>query len=83
MKSWLFAILAVVVLFGFLRVTGMFIALLKSCFRNCCRRKQNLFKRYGGQGIWAIVTGASDGIGAEFCRQLAKDGFNICLISRT
>ena len=30
-----------------------------------------------------MVTGASDGIGAEFCRQLAEDGFNICLISRT
>ena len=29
------------------------------------------------------MTGASDGIGAEYCRQLAKEGMNICLISRT
>jgi 17beta-estradiol 17-dehydrogenase / very-long-chain 3-oxoacyl-CoA reductase len=34
-------------------------------------------------GRWAIVTGASDGIGKEFCFALAKKGYNICLLSRT
>ena len=42
----------------------------------------NLITRYG-QNSWAVVTGASDGIGEGFCYELAKDGFNICLISRT
>jgi 17beta-estradiol 17-dehydrogenase / very-long-chain 3-oxoacyl-CoA reductase len=32
---------------------------------------------------WALITGASDGIGAEYSRQLARMGFNICLVSRT
>ena len=39
--------------------------------------------RYGRKGTWALVTGGSDGIGAEFCKQLAKKGFNICIVSRT
>jgi len=40
-------------------------------------------ERYGGKGTWALVTGATDGIGLEFCMQLARSGFNICLVSRT
>ena len=31
---------------------------------------------------WAVVTGATDGIGLGFCKVLAKMGFNIVLISR-
>jgi len=42
----------------------------------------SLADRYG-RGSWAIVTGSSDGMGAEYCRQLTKAGFNIVLISRT
>jgi 17beta-estradiol 17-dehydrogenase / very-long-chain 3-oxoacyl-CoA reductase len=30
-----------------------------------------------------VVTGATDGIGLEFVRQLAKKGFNVLLISRS
>eukprot|EP00019_Armaparvus_languidus_P003752 CAMPEP_0168590514 /NCGR_PEP_ID=MMETSP0420-20121227/6613_1 /TAXON_ID=498008 /ORGANISM="Pessonella sp." /LENGTH=282 /DNA_ID=CAMNT_0008626187 /DNA_START=132 /DNA_END=980 /DNA_ORIENTATION=- len=41
-------------------------------------------KTYGaGSGYWAAVTGASDGIGKAYAKQLAKDGFNVVLISRT
>jgi len=38
---------------------------------------------FGRAGSWALVTGASDGIGKEFALQLARSGFNILLVSRT
>jgi len=37
-------------------------------------------KKYGD---WAVVTGATDGIGLEYARQLAKKGLKVFLISRT
>ncbi|EMG48821.1 hypothetical protein SBY92_004127 [Candida maltosa Xu316] len=42
------------------------------------------FSKYGaGSGKWAVVTGASDGIGKEYALQLAKKGLSIVLVSRT
>jgi len=35
------------------------------------------------KGTWAIVTGASWGIGSGFAKELAKEGINVVLIART
>ncbi|KAI5287092.1 hypothetical protein KEM52_001753 [Ascosphaera acerosa] len=40
-------------------------------------------KSFGPRGSWALVTGASDGIGREFALQVAGAGYNVLLVSRT
>jgi len=39
-------------------------------------------KKYGGNDTWAVVSGGSDGMGLSFCKDLARQGFNICIIAR-
>ncbi|KUL83206.1 hypothetical protein ZTR_10029 [Talaromyces verruculosus] len=40
-------------------------------------------RSFGPKGSWALVTGASDGLGKEFALQIARAGFNVLLVSRT
>ncbi|KAL2788893.1 very-long-chain 3-oxoacyl-CoA reductase [Aspergillus keveii] len=40
-------------------------------------------RSFGPKGSWAVVTGASDGLGKEFALQIARAGYNIVLVSRT
>lgn len=36
----------------------------------------------GRYGKWALVTGGSSGLGAQFTRQLARDKVNIAIVAR-
>lgn len=43
------------------------------------RVKTDFVQRYGE---WAVIAGASDGLGAEFARELARRGINCALVAR-
>lgn len=45
--------------------------------------KVNLKQKYAKAGDWAVVTGASDGIGKGMAVDLAKRGFKVVIIART
>jgi hypothetical protein len=47
--------------------------------RTWTRRQQSFRARFGP---WAVVTGASDGIGREFSLRLAEAGLNLVLVAR-
>jgi len=49
---------------GLIQIT-IFLSRFYNFFNSMRRQQLDILKRYGG---WVLVTGASDGIGAEFCR---------------
>lgn len=71
---------ALVVYFG-LKIAHRFIFRPTLTFgRYFLRPAHDLHSRYGGG--WAVVTGASDGIGLGYSKTLAQQGFNVLMISR-
>lgn len=51
----------------------------REVYRQYFRPRKDLVARYSGN--WAVVTGASGGIGEQICFQLAKSGYNIVLVA--
>jgi 17beta-estradiol 17-dehydrogenase / very-long-chain 3-oxoacyl-CoA reductase len=62
-------------------ISWLIIKFLTIIFKTFIRKPLNLLERYGSNS-WVLVTGATEGIGREFCEQFAKKGFNIILVSR-
>jgi 17beta-estradiol 17-dehydrogenase / very-long-chain 3-oxoacyl-CoA reductase len=74
--------LIALMVFGALLLAVWAFKLLAFISRNTLRCQKNIYGLYGLSDTWAVVTGGSDGIGEQFCHQLAEKGFNICIISR-
>ena len=67
---------------GALQVTSMALKTLSFLYRHTIKTQKNFADRYNQGDSWVVVTGGSDGIGEQFCKDLANQGFNICIIAR-
>ena len=74
-------IIAILVIVGILKCLSMFLRFLCFIWSYYLRPQQNLIKKYGK--CWAMITGGSEGIGEAIARELASQGFNILLVSRS
>ncbi len=70
-----------------LKVVGL-VKLLELAFRVVATLRRNLrttehlSERYGERS-WAVITGASDGIGLAMAKELARRNFNIVIVARS
>jgi len=66
---------------GLAWIIYLIISVLTIIYRYGIRTPQNLLQRYSSG--YAVITGASKGIGREYAYQLASKGFNLVLIARS
>ena len=67
---------------GLLKLMGWIYYSLCFIKRIFFTRPLDLLSRYNGKNTWAVITGSSDGIGADMAKRFAKRGFNIVLMGR-
>ncbi|CCJ29605.1 unnamed protein product [Pneumocystis jirovecii] len=75
--------LRLISLIGFLYLFTFAWSLKKLIYEIFLAKGLQLEKFQTRSGAWAIITGASEGIGREFSLQLSERGFNVIIISRS
>lgn len=63
-------------------MTSWSLRFLAFTYRHTLKGLKNFERLYNQGDSWAVVTGGSDGIGEQFCKDLANKGFNICIVAR-
>ncbi len=59
--------LIALMVFGALLLAVLTFKLVAFIARNTLRCQRNIYRLYGLEDSWAVVTGGSDGIGEQFC----------------
>ncbi|CAH8632136.1 unnamed protein product [Schistosoma rodhaini] len=77
--DWIYLIRVIVCLFLVKQLIDLLYIIFNYTIGKKLFSKRKLLKQ---AGEWAIVTGATDGIGKVYAEELASDGLNIMLISR-
>eukprot|EP00352_Strombidinopsis_acuminata_P005378 CAMPEP_0176354302 /NCGR_PEP_ID=MMETSP0126-20121128/12452_1 /TAXON_ID=141414 ORGANISM="Strombidinopsis acuminatum, Strain SPMC142" /NCGR_SAMPLE_ID=MMETSP0126 /ASSEMBLY_ACC=CAM_ASM_000229 /LENGTH=128 /DNA_ID=CAMNT_0017706403 /DNA_START=8 /DNA_END=394 /DNA_ORIENTATION=- len=74
----------IMTLYGLIKFIAGILKSIAFYIRYKCRRKRNLFRRYGerGEETWVVITGATSPVGLELCRRFAEEGFNLCIIGK-
>ncbi len=67
---------------GTFSLIAKMLRLLHHIRQHFLRCERNCYKKYAGTDSWVLVTGGSDGIGLEMCKQMAAQGFNVCIVAR-
>jgi hypothetical protein len=81
LKSFNPKFLKLLVLIGLVSFTkDIVLFFIYEYYKHFIRPRKNHIKRYGGK--WALITGASDGIGEGLCYKFAEVGFNIVIVGR-
>ena len=65
---------------GALTIAGNIATAVGGLHKYVLLKRLDLHARYNGG--WVLVTGATNGIGKAYALELAKEGFNILLVSR-
>lgn len=59
----------------------IFFRFFKFIYTNFIRKPKNLIDRYG-KNSYVLITGATDGIGKQYCFSFAERNFNLIMVSR-